>query len=137
MVCILKSGKKQLTIPTFKKGSGTSIEDWRPVRHVQEFGKVCESIIAEQIIDHFETGQMWHESLHRGIKGMSTFSACADIEDRQFDSHDRGLVNATHLVDQKSAYNIISHDILFVRGTTFPPQPEIGLRHTLKTGATK
>ena len=107
--------KKQLTYPTFKKGPGTRPDDWRPIRHIQEIGKLCESLIADQLMNHFTAGNIWHQSLHGGITGLSTFTACAEIEDRRLTSYDRGQINATLLVDQKSAYDVISHNILLAK----------------------
>ena len=46
--------KKQLTHPTHKKGNGEKLEDWRPVRHISEIGKNCESLIGDQIMEHYK-----------------------------------------------------------------------------------
>ena len=46
------------------------------------------------------------------IMGLSTFSACADILDHSMMNHDKGYYTGILLVDQKSAYGVMSHDIL-------------------------
>ena len=61
---------------------------------------------------HFTENKIFHDSHHGSIKGLSTFSACAEVQDRIFMSNDRGNYGGILLVDQQSAYNVISHTIL-------------------------
>ena len=45
--------KIQMTHPCLKKGNGNETDNWRPVRHVQEVGKLAEALISDQITAHF------------------------------------------------------------------------------------
>ena len=110
--------KTQLTHPTFKKGTGQRPEDWRPVRHINEIGKICESLVGDQIMNHFLKYDLFHPSLHGGIPGLSTFTASTEIQDRLISSHDRGLLGGLLLVDQQSAYEVINHEILVKKTPT-------------------
>ena len=101
--------KTQITHPTHKKGRGDRLEDWRPVKHIEELGKLCESLIGDQIILHFMSKNLFHPSLHGGLPGLSTLTACAEIQDLLLMSNDRGLLGGLLLVDQQSAYDVISH----------------------------
>ena len=104
--------KCQITHPNFKKGSGSQLDHWRPVRHVQQIGKIAESLIGDQIMNHFINNKLFHKAHHGGVKGLSTFTACAEITDQMMMNNDRGLYSGLLFVDQKSAYDIISHNIL-------------------------
>ena len=76
--------RSQITHPNLKKGNGTELDQWRPIRHIQQIGKIAESLLGDQIINHFVKNNIFHRAHHGGVRGLSTFTACAEITDRSF-----------------------------------------------------
>lgn len=107
-----KIWKKQITHLNHKKGDGTDPNHWRLVRHVHELGKIVESLVSDQLMEHFITNNLYHKSHHGGIRGLSTFTASAEIVERNFLNQEEGNLTGFLLVDQMSAYDVISHKIL-------------------------
>ena len=46
--------KPQLILPFQKKKEKTKVENYRPVSHLVEVGKLVEYIVGEQILEHFQ-----------------------------------------------------------------------------------
>ena len=81
--------RQQITHPNLKKGNGSDLEHWRPVRHIHQIGIIAESLVGEQIVDHYVKNNIFHSAHHGGVKGLSTFTACAGISDRNFRNDSR------------------------------------------------
>ena len=45
--------KPHLILPCHKKKEKTKVENYRPVSHLVEVGKLVEYIVSEQILEHF------------------------------------------------------------------------------------
>ena len=86
---------------------------------MQEVGKIIESIVADPIIEHFDRHNLWHKAHHGGTMGLLTFSACAELRERILMGNDKGGLTGILLVDQKTAYDVIDHDILIGKLTKY------------------
>ena len=76
--------KPQLILPFHKKKEKTKVENYRPVSHLVEVGKLVEYIVGEQILEHFIENKLLHPNHHGSLK-KPLYSNCPDPTDRHVD----------------------------------------------------
>ena len=59
--------KPQLIFPFHKKKEKTNVENYRPVSHLVEVGKLSEYIVYEQIVQHFTSNKLFHPNHHGSL----------------------------------------------------------------------
>ena len=70
-----KNWKPQLIHPIHKKTDKDLIENYRPVSHLVQVGKVTEYAVNIQIIEHFTENGLFHPNRHGSLSGNSTATA--------------------------------------------------------------
>ena len=73
--------KPQLILPFHKKKEKTKVENYRPVSHLVEVGKLVEYIVGEQILEHFISNDLLHPNHHGSLKNHSTATALIQLTD--------------------------------------------------------
>ena len=73
--------KPQLILPFHKKKEKTKVENYRPVSHLVEVGKMVEYIVGEQILEHFITNRLLHPNHHGSLANHSTATALIQLTD--------------------------------------------------------
>ena len=73
--------KPQLILPFHKKKEKTKVENYRPVSHLVEVGKLVEYIVGEQILEHFVTNNLFHPNHHGSLANHSTATALIQLTD--------------------------------------------------------
>ena len=74
--------KPQLIFPIFKKKEKCKVENYRPVSHLVQIGKMIELIAHKQIVDHFEKHSLFHPNHYGSVANHSTTTAtlCSETE---------------------------------------------------------
>ena len=104
--------KHQLIFPHHKKSEKTKIENFRPVSHLVEVGKLVEYAINDQVIDHFLANDLFHENHHGGLPHHSTATALIQLHDMFLEAAESKKLTAALLLDQSAAYDLLDHSIL-------------------------
>ena len=73
--------KFQLVLPLHKKNDPMDGNNFRPVAHIIEVGKIAEMIIHEQVYNHFEEHGLFHSNHHGFRSQHSTASALIQLYD--------------------------------------------------------
>ena len=76
--------KPQLILPFHKTKEKTKVENYRPVSHLVEVGKLVEYIIGEQILEHFISNDLLHPNHHGSLKNHSTATALIQLKRRNY-----------------------------------------------------
>ena len=61
--------KPQLIFPTHKKENKSDIQNYRPVSHLVEVGKMVEYVVYDQVIEHFSLNSLFHPNHHGSLAG--------------------------------------------------------------------
>ena len=64
--------KPQLIFPTFKKNEKDRVENYRPVCHLIQIGKMVEYAVYFQIMEHFTTHNLFHPNHHGSLANHYT-----------------------------------------------------------------
>ena len=82
--------------PIHKKGSKSPPEHYRPISLTSIAGKVMESIIRDEIVDHLSTAKLINGTQHGFMKNKSCATNLLEFLERITSEHDRG--NATDII---------------------------------------
>ena len=104
--------KPQLIHPVHKKNARDKKENYRPVSHLVQIGKICEYAVNFQIIEHFVKNNLFHPNHHGSIANHSTATAVIQLFDLCLEAAEQTELSAVCLLDQSAAYDLLSHDIL-------------------------
>ena len=104
--------KPQLILPLHKKNEKDRLENYRPVSHLVQIGKICEYAVNVQIIEHFTKYNLFHQNHHGSLANHSTATALIQLFDSWLEAAERQELSAVCLLDQSAAYDLLSHDIL-------------------------
>ena len=80
--------------------------------HLVQIGKLAELAVNSQIIEHFEKNSLFHPNLHGGLAQHSTATALLQLHDLWLSAADNKVLSATCLLDQKAAFDLLSHSVL-------------------------
>ena len=103
--------KPQLIVPLHKKGDRMSTENYRPVSHLVELGKLVERAIFDQVVAHFMENELFHQNLHGSRKDHSTTTALIQVMDQLYKASEQEQLSAVLLLDQSAAYDLLDHGI--------------------------
>ena len=70
--------KDQEVFPNYKK------DNYRPVNHINEFGKIGEYAVFEQLIEHHTKNNIFHSAHHGAIPDLSPHTAINTVIDKLF-----------------------------------------------------
>jgi hypothetical protein len=73
--------KPQLILPFHKKKEKTKVENFRPVSHLVEEGKLVEYIVGDQILEHLITNGFLHLNHNGSLKNHSTATVLLQLTD--------------------------------------------------------
>ena len=104
--------KPQLIFPQHKKAGKDVIENYRPVSHLVEVGKLVEHEVYDQIIEHFITNDLFHGNHHGGLPHHSTTTALVQLQDMFLQAAKSKKLSGALLLDQSAAYDLLDHSIL-------------------------
>ena len=104
--------KPQLILPFHKKKEKTKVENYRPVSHLVEVGKLVEYIVGEQILEHFVTNNLFHPNHHGSLANHSTATALIQLTDMWMQASEKKKLTGVCMIDQSAAYDLLSHKIL-------------------------
>ena len=95
--------KPQLIHPVHKKKAKDEIENFRPVSHLVQVGKIAEYAVNFQIIDHFVKHDLFHPNHHGSLANHSTATAVIQLFDLWLEAAQRHELSAVCLLDQSAA----------------------------------
>ena len=104
--------KVQLVLPLFKKKDPLNGENYRPVAHIIEIGKITEYVVHEQVYDHFVEHQLFHPNHHGFLGHHSTATALIQLYDMWLSAAEDTELSAALLLDLSAAFDIVDHEIL-------------------------
>jgi hypothetical protein len=95
--------KPQLILPFHKKKEKTKVENYRPVSHLVEVGKLVEYIVGEQILEHFVTNNLFHPNHHGSLANHSTATALIQLTDMWMQASEKKKLTGVCMIDQSAA----------------------------------
>ena len=106
---------KQATIrPVFKKGSTSSVANYRPISLTCIASKIMERVIVQNIIQHILSNKLLSFTQHGFIKGRSTCTNLLEsINDWTLSIQNKKSVSVAY-IDFSRAFDSVSHEQLFV-----------------------
>ena len=104
--------KPQLILPHHKKNEKDILENYRPVSHLVQVGKIVEYAAYFQIVDHFTLNNLFHPNHHGSLANHSTTTAIIQLFDSWLEAAVRGELSAVCLLDQSAAYDLLCHQTL-------------------------
>ena len=104
--------KPQLIHPFHKKKAKDEIENYRPVSHLVQIGKISEYAVNFQIIEHFIKHDLFHHNHHGSLAHHSTATAVIQLFDLWLEAAEQQELSAVCLLDQSAAYDLLCHQIL-------------------------
>ena len=106
-----KNWKPQLVHPFHKKKAKDQVENYRPVSHLVQVGKIAEYAVNFQIIEHFHKHNLFHPNHHGSLAGHSTATAVIQIFDLCLEAAEHHELSAACLLDQSAAYDLLRHQL--------------------------
>ena len=104
--------KPQLILPLHKKKLRDRLENYRPVSHLVQMGKLVEYAVYFQIVEHFSKHELFHPNHHGSIANHSTATALIQLFDNWLEAAERQEMSAVCLLDQSAAYDLLCHQTL-------------------------
>ena len=106
-----KKWKIQLILPLHKKNDKLDGNNYRPVSHIIELGKIAEYAVHEQVYDHFSSNNLFHSSHHGFLGNCSTATALCHLHDIWLSASENTELSAALLLDLSAAFDIVDHEI--------------------------
>ena len=103
--------KIQLILPLHKKNDKLDGNNYRPVSHIIEIGKIVEYAIHEQVYNHFSSHNLFHGNHHGFLGNCSTATALAQLYDIWLTASENTELSAALLLDLSAAFDIVDHQI--------------------------
>ena len=103
--------KTQLVLPLHKKNDKLDGNNYRPVSHIVELGKIVEFVIHKQVYDHFDKHLLFHKNHHGFLSNHSTATALIQLQDLWLSACERKELSAALLLDLLAAFDIVDHNI--------------------------
>ena len=101
-------------IPLHKGGikSQNDPQSFRPISLLPTLSKVTEKVVQTQLIHHLEINGLININVHSYRQGHSTTTALIEICDKIFEASDEREVAVAMAIDESSAFDLISHEII-------------------------
>ena len=104
--------KTQLVLPLHKKNDTFDGNNYRPVSHIIEVGKIIEYVVHDQVYSHFKSNQLFHANHHGFLGNHSTATAIIQLHDIWLQAAENKEFSAALLLDLSAAFDIVDHRIL-------------------------
>ena len=111
--------KTQLVLPLHKKNDTMDGNNYRPVSHIIELGKIIEYVVHEQVYSHFKSHQLFHGNHHGFLGNRSTATALIQLFDILLTAAENSELSAALLLDLSAAFDIVDHKIFLQKLTTY------------------
>ena len=108
----LERWKFHVVLPHHKSGGREDPDNFRPVCHLVELGKLVELVVWEQLMSHTLQGQLLHPNHHGSLPGHSPITAICQVQDALTRAADAKQLAALVLLDQKAAFDLVDHSTL-------------------------
>ena len=99
-------------IPLHKKDDILNPKNYRPVAILPILSKILERAIFEQVVEYFETNQLFHPNHHGFRKHHNTCTALLQMYDGWVEAADRGELTGVCLLDMSAAFDVVNHQLL-------------------------
>uniref|UniRef100_A0A1B6LWG4 Reverse transcriptase domain-containing protein n=1 Tax=Graphocephala atropunctata TaxID=36148 RepID=A0A1B6LWG4_9HEMI len=100
------------SIPLFKKGDRTCMDNYRTITIVSVFSKILETCAKEQILEFLDVNKILSSSQFGFRPGYSTVKALDDVVSQILSGFEAHEYLGMTLLDLSKAFDSISHDIL-------------------------
>ena len=104
--------KMQLVLPLHKKNDTMDGNNYRPVSHIIELGKIIEYVVHDQVYSHFKDNKLFHGNHHGFLGHHSTATALIQLFDIWLTAAENKELSAALLLDLSAAFDIVDHRIL-------------------------
>ena len=104
--------KPQMIFPLHKKNEKDVLENYRPVSHLVQTGKIVEYAVYFQIVEHFVKNNLFHPNHHGSLANHSTSTAIIQLFDLWLEAAEKQELSAVCLLDQSAAYDLLCHQTL-------------------------
>ena len=108
----LERWKFHVVLPHHKSGGREDPDNFRPVCHLVELGKLVELVVWEQLMSHTLQGQLLHPNHHGSLPGHSPITAICQVQEALTKAADAKQLAALVLLDQKAAFDLVDHSTL-------------------------
>ena len=98
--------------PHHKKGSREDPDNYRPVCHLVEMGKLTGMVVWDQMMDHTLQRHLLHPNHHGSLPGHSPATAIGQVYNELTMGADNKLISAVILLNQKVAFGLVNHSAL-------------------------
>ena len=90
-------------------------ENFRPVCHLVEVGRVVELVVWDQLQDHCTRNNIIHKNHHGSVPGHDCVSAVGQVLDATTQAAEEKLLSAVIMLDQTAAFDIVDHGHLLMK----------------------
>ena len=104
---------------TTKRGDKEDADNYRPVCHLVEVGKLVEVVVWEQLMDYTTQRHLLHPSHHGSVPHHSISTVIVQVCDAVTCAADQKLLAAVVLLDQKAAFDLVDHQTLAAKMRTY------------------
>lgn len=104
--------KEAKIIPLHKKGSTSSAKNYRPIAILSKLSLVLETVVMNQITEHFTRNELFSEDQNGYIKGRSTTTALISMYDQWTRAANEKKYTGILLMDMTAAFDLVDKDIL-------------------------
>jgi len=112
---IPKDWKSGNVIPVYKKGSRTSVDNYRPVSLTSVICKVMEKLLRKPLLDHMFDNDFISDSQHGFIPGRSCTTQLLEVLDKWTDILDSGGALDVIYLDLAKAFDPVPHRRLLLK----------------------
>lgn len=99
-------------VPIFKKGSHKDLSNYRPISLIPLFAKIFESVLKIQIVEFFESNNLFSPCQFGFRNGKSTSSAINNLTQTIADGFENRQFTHASFYDLTKAFDCVSHNIL-------------------------
>ena len=99
-------------IPIFKKGSPSSVNNYRPISILSTINKIFEKILYSRLINYIDKFQLLYKYQYGFRKNHSTDHALIELVDQIRFSIDKNQMTGGIFVDLSKAFDTVNHKIL-------------------------
>ena len=122
----VKDWKLQNIAPVFKKGCKNDPGNYRPISLTSVPGKMLESIIVDNMVDHLETNNLILESQHGFRSGRSCLTNLLDFFHDMFSIYDNSRAIDILYLDFQKAFDKVPHKRLMAKVRSLGIIDEVG-----------
>ena len=101
--------KIQLILPLHKKNDKLNGNNYRPVSHIIEIGKIAEYSVHEQVYNHFSSCGLFHSNHHGFLANSNTATALTQLSYIWLSATENKELSAALLLDLSAAFDIVDH----------------------------